>query len=132
MKTIETANIPTDQLDALECYAQTSAGSELRDVLLSLSRCVREGADFAIVDGSDTLTPSQAAQRLGMSRTYLYKLLDRGEIVSHHVGRDRRIRVRDLIAFEAQRQRDRRELAERFANQEKTRTGAIDELADLL
>lgn len=132
MQTIETSNIPVEQLDALEQYALTSAGPELRDVLLSLSRCVRAGAQFAVLDGSAVLTPNQAADRLGMSRTHLYKLLDRGEIVSHRVGRDRRIRVRDLLDFEAQRQRDRRELAERFANQRKTRAGAIDEVANLL
>lgn len=132
MQTIETSNIPVEQLDALEQYALTSAGPELRDVLLSLSRCVRDGAQFAVLDGSAVLTPNQAADRLGMSRTHLYKLLDRGEIVSHRVGRDRRIRVRDLLDFEAQRQRDRRELAERFANQRKTRAGAIDEVANLL
>jgi excisionase family DNA binding protein len=132
MQTIETSNIPLEQLDALEQYALTSAGPELRDVLLSLSRCVREGVEIAVLDGSTALTPSQAAERLGMSRTHLYKLLDRGEIVSHRVGRDRRIRVRDLLDFEAQRQRDRRELAERFAKQRKTRDGAIDEVANLL
>ena len=38
----------------------------------------------------------------------------------------------DLIAFETQRDHDRRELAEHFANQRQTRTGAINELADLL
>ena len=35
-------------------------------------------------------------------------------------------------AFETQRDHDHRELAERFANQRQTRTGAINELADLL
>jgi excisionase family DNA binding protein len=77
------------------------------------------------------MTPNQAAERLGMSRSHLYKLLDRGEIMFHRVGRDRRIRVRDLLDFEAQRQRDRRELAERFARQNETRAAVIDELADL-
>lgn len=132
MQTIETANIPAEQLEALEQYATTNAGPELRDVLLSLTRCVREGAEFAVLDGSEELSPSQAAHRLGMSRTHLYKLLDQGEIVFHRVGRDRRIRVRDLFDFEARRQRDRRELAERFARQQETRAGAIDEVADLL
>jgi excisionase family DNA binding protein len=130
--TIETANIPVAQLDALEEFAQTSAGPELRDVLFALSRAARDGAQLAVVDVRAVLTPNQAAERLGMSRTHLYKLLDRGEILFHRVGRDRRIRVSDLIAFEAQRQRDRRELAERFAGQERTRAGAIDEVADIL
>lgn len=132
MQTIETSNIPADQLDALEKYALASAGSELRDVLLSLAHCAREGSELVVVDDTAVLTPSQAAERLGMSRTHLYKLLDRGEIMSHRVGRDRRIRLRDLLEFEARRQRDRRELAERFANQHTTRAGAVDEVADLL
>jgi excisionase family DNA binding protein len=126
MEILETANIPVEQLEALERYAQTSLGPELRDLLLGLSRCVRDGVDLAVIDGSAVLTPSQAAERLGMSRTHLYKLLDRGEIVSYRVGRDRRIELKDLAAFESQRQRDRRELAERFATQQQTLARAID------
>ncbi|NED97121.1 helix-turn-helix domain-containing protein [Phytoactinopolyspora alkaliphila] len=132
MKTLETTKIPTEQLDALERFALSEAGPELRDVLLSLSRCVREGDEIVVIDGSRTLTPNQAAERLDMSRTHLYKLLDRGEIVFHRVGRDRRIRVHDLVEFEQQRQRDRRELAERFAHQRETAATATDEIADLL
>lgn len=132
MHTIQTSNVPVGQLEALAQFAQSTAGAELQDVLLAVSRCIREGADLAVLDTASTLTPTEAAERLGMSRTHLYKLLDRGEIVSHRVGRDRRIRVTDLVAFEEQRQHDRRELAERFAKQQRTRAGAIDEIADLL
>ncbi|ADP83016.1 helix-turn-helix domain-containing protein [Pseudofrankia inefficax] len=132
MQALGTANIPTEQLDELERYARTTAGPELRDLLLSVSRCIRDGATITVVDDSVILTPNQAAERLGMSRTHLYKLLDRGEIASHRVGRDRRIHLRDLLAFEAQRQHDRRELAERFATQDRTHADAIDEIADLL
>lgn len=132
MQTIQTSNVPVEQLEALAQFAQSTAGAELQDVLLAVSRCIREGADLAVLDTASTLTPTEAAERLGMSRTHLYKLLDRGEIVSHRVGRDRRIRVTDLVAFEEQRQGDRRELAERFAKQQRTRAGAIDEIADLL
>lgn len=132
MQTIQTSNVPVEQLEALAQFAQSAAGPELRDVLLSLSRCIRDGADLAVIGTASTLTPAEAAERLSMSRTHLYKLLDRGEIVSHRVGRDRRIRLTDLVAFEEHRQSDRRELAERFAKQRQTRAGAIDELADLL
>lgn len=132
MQTLDAAGIPAEQLDALERFASTEVAPELRDVILSIQRCLRGGGTIAILDNNTTLTPNQAAERLGLSRTHLYKLLDRGEIVSHRVGRDRRILVRDVIAFESQRQRDRRELAERFATQQQTRAGAIDEIADLL
>lgn len=132
MKTLPTAHIPTNQLAELDKFANSSVGPELRDVLLSISQCVRAGNDVVVDDGSTTLTPTQVAERLSMSRTHLYKLLDRGEIVSHRVGRDRRIRICDLIEFEERRQRDRRELAERFAHQHETTGAAVDEIADQL
>lgn len=132
MQTLNTTAVPVDQLVALDAFAQREAGPELRDVLQSLSRCVREGLELTVIDGHVALTPQQVAERLGMSRSHLYKLLDRGEIMSHRVGRDRRIRLVDLVAFEEQRDRDRRELAERFAKQAQTESGAIDEIANLL
>ncbi|KMO67838.1 helix-turn-helix domain-containing protein [Mycolicibacterium chlorophenolicum] len=132
MKTIHTDGIPAEQIDALDEFAATGVGPEMRDLLQSVIDCVRAGNDLAAVSPLTVLRPAQAAERLGMSRTHLYKILDQGEIASHRVGRDRRILLRDLIVFEERRQRDRRELAERFASQNKTREGAIDELADLL
>ena len=131
MNTLETAKIPAEQLDGLDAFA-ASASPEMRDVLMSLTRCIRNGDEIVAVNGAETLTPIQVAERLGMSRTHLYKLLDRGEIMFDRVGRDRRIRLSDLLKFEAQRQRDRRELAERFAHQDQTAAAAIDEIADLL
>lgn len=132
MRTLQTANIAVEQLDMLDRFAHSDISPELRDLLLSISRCVRGGDDIVIVDDHETITPSQAAERLGMSRTHLYKLLDRGEILSHRVGRDRRIRLRDLVEFEGVHQRDRRELAERFARQRQTAAAADDEIARLL
>ncbi|AXN46759.1 Helix-turn-helix domain protein [Mycobacterium marinum] len=132
MKTIPTDGIPAEQIEALDEFAATGVGPEMRDLLQSVIDCVRAGDDLAAVSPLTALRPSQAAERLGMSRTHLYKLLDQGEIVSHRVGRDRRILLSDLIVFEERRQLDRRELAERFASQSKTHEGAIDELADLM
>lgn len=133
MKTIHTGGIPVEQVDALDEFSATTAGPELRDLLHSIIECIREGAELAALDSpASDLTPSQAAERLGMSRTHLYKLLDRGEIEFHRVGRDRRIRLRALLEFERRRQRDRRELAERIASQQKTHDGAVSEIADML
>ncbi len=132
VKVIGTSNVPASQLETLERFTRRIKDPELRHVLLGVSRCIREGVDLVVVDDGAVLTPAEASKWLGMSRTHLYKLLDRGEIVSHRVGRDRRIRLRDLIEFEAQRRRDSLELAERFASQQKTQEGAIGELADQL
>lgn len=132
MKTIPTQGIPAEAIDDLGEFAANSVGPEMRDLLESIIASLRAGDDLAAFSPNTEFSPSQAAERLGMSRTHLYKLLDQGEIMFHRVGRDRRIAMADLVAFEARRQRDRRELAERFAAQDRTREGAIDELADLL
>jgi excisionase family DNA binding protein len=131
MHTIDTSHVPTEQFDQLE-HAAAEISPEMLDVIRALSGSVRAGAEIAVFEPTATLTPNEAADRLGMSRTHLYKLLDRGEIAFDRVGRDRRIPFAEVVKFEQRRQRDRRELAERFAHQQRTHSAAIDELADLL
>lgn len=128
IRELDAACVSNEQIAALDDFTASLAPSELRDLLLTLSSIVKSGTDATLLESEAELTPSQAAAELKMSRAHLYKLLDRGEIVYHKVGRDRRIRVVDLARFEASRQRDRRELAERFAHADKTRRGAAEEL----
>ena len=132
MATLTKRPVPADQIDALDSYAQSAAGAEMQELLQSLVHCLREGDDIVAVNARTHLTPNEVAERLGMSRTHLYKLLDSGAIEHDRVGRDRRIPFAALARFEEQRQNDRRELAERFANQKRHRDQAVDELADLL
>lgn len=130
--TTKTFQISENDADTLAGMAQGDLSAELRDVLLALSDAARGESSVTIVEKSKQFTPNEAASILRMSRTHLYKLLDSGEIISHRVGRDRRITLADLRDFESRRQADRRELAERFARHNETRSAAIEELADLL
>ena len=50
MQTLQTANITAAQLDVLDEFARSTAGPELRDLLLSLSRCMRAGDEIVVVD----------------------------------------------------------------------------------
>lgn len=133
MRTVSTSNISRDEIDNLRQFAREHAGSELSQILTVIEDLLDKGADkISLGSVSEELTPNQVAVRLNMSRTHVYKLLDRGEILSHTVGRERRIRMSDLQEFEERREQDRRELAERFARQQETRSKAIDEIAELL
>lgn len=115
-------------LHALRDFARGLEESQLRDLLLGLTTHVEHGEDVALLDSQAELSPAQVAQRLKMSRTHLYKLLDNGTLPSHRVGRDRRVKFSDLIVFERRRQQDRHELAQRFAHADATRAGALSEL----
>lgn len=125
---VDASNVAADQLDALRAFASDLGASELRDLLLGLTERVESGTDVALLGADSELTPNQVATRLKMSRTHLYKLLDKGALPYHRVGRDRRIMFADVVAFERKRQHDRRELAEQFAHADKSRESAIDEL----
>jgi excisionase family DNA binding protein len=75
------------------------------------------GQGVQIMPDSAELTTQQAADMLNVSRPYLIKLLDAGEIDFHKVGRHRRIRFEDLREY---KRRD-----------EQVRRGVADELAEL-
>ena len=47
------------------------------------------------------LSPAEAAQALGIARSHLYVLMDRGLIAWVHIGRCRRIPVAELERFVA-------------------------------
>ncbi|MFI6077684.1 helix-turn-helix domain-containing protein [Actinoplanes sp. NPDC051343] len=131
MRAIDTSHVPAEQFDQLE-RAAAEISPEMLDVIRALTESIRAGAEITAFEPTATLTPNEAADRLGMSRAHLYKLLDRGEIVFDRVGRDRRIPFAEVIKFEQRRQHDRRELAERFARQQQNRAAAVDELSDPL
>ncbi len=57
------------------------------------------GDPLAIVPMSRHLTTQEAANILHVSRPYLIKLLEKGEIPYTRTGKHRRIRLDDLIAF---------------------------------
>lgn len=98
----------------------------LYEFLVKLIADLCEGQSVAIVQNDAQLTTVEAARMLGVSRQFLIKLLDGGEIAHHMVGTHRRIYVRDLLAYKAKRDERRRQVLD-----ELTRAEAEDGLYDL-
>lgn len=73
--------------------------SSLLTVLEAAAGMVAEGAGVAVLAQTDELTTQDAADALGVSRQYLVRLLDRGDIPSAKVGTHRRVRAADLVAY---------------------------------
>lgn len=89
-----------------------SAARLLAEAVHALAR----GEAVSVVPIHKALTTQQAADLLNISRQYLVRMLDRGDIPFHKVGAHRRIAFDDLMSYKRRRERERQrgfaELAE--------------------
>ena len=92
--------------------------NNLYSFLLRLLADLRAGHSVTILQNKHELTTVEASKILGMSRQFLIRLLEKGEIPFRLVGTHRRIYVRDVIAYKAKRDTERRETLNSLARQE--------------
>lgn len=62
------------------------------------------GEAVQLVSADAELTTREAAQLLGISRTYLVRLFDEGRIAAHMVGSHRRLKASDVLAYRRERE----------------------------
>lgn len=88
----------------------------LVEILRASAGELAEGHAVTVLPSDVALSPAEAAQLLGLSRPFVVRLLDEGEIASVRLphSRHRRIMLADILAFQARRER-RREGRKRIA-----------------
>jgi excisionase family DNA binding protein len=68
----------------------------LKQILAELA----QGRKVAVLAEDEEMTTQEAADYLKVSRGYLVKVIDRGEIPSRMVGNQRRLKVKDVLLYE--------------------------------
>ena len=81
--------------------AETKIDATVAALIERLLTEIAAGHAVTIVQADRDLTTFEAADILGVSRPYLIRLIEKGDIPCHRVGTHRRIRSADLLAYKA-------------------------------
>ena len=92
-KPLEVRIVDAENQDPLVLPA--GAVALLKDILEAMAA----GHSMTLIPYHAELTTMEAADILNVSRPYLIKLLEQGEIIYRKVGRHRRIRMEDLMNY---------------------------------
>ncbi|GJG94166.1 helix-turn-helix domain-containing protein [Cupriavidus pauculus] len=99
--------------EAHQIELPTTAVCLLLDILAELAA----GNAVQVVPVHAELTTQEAADLLNVSRPYLVKLLEDGELPFHKTGKHRRVRFADLMAYKAARHDESERLMGELARQ---------------
>ncbi len=100
------------------------------DVLVDvINEVLVKGSSVKVMSVDAELTTQQAADLLNVSRPFLIKLLEKGDIDYQKVGTHRRIRLEDLLVYRDQRDAERRRLLGGITS-ESQELGLYDEVDD--
>lgn len=88
----------------------------IAETFMSILRLISSGRGFQVIPYKAELTTQQAADFLNVSRPYLIKLLEGGDIEYTKVNKHRRVKAEDLFRYKSER--------------DLIRSNALDELAE--
>jgi len=74
--------------------------------LLEIASMVARGHAVSVGMADEELTTTEAAELLNVSRPFLVKLLEQGEIPFHHVGSHRRVALHDALKYKAKQRQE--------------------------
>jgi excisionase family DNA binding protein len=96
-------------------------------VLERVAKVLADGDAITVVPVGKEVTTQQAADLLNISRQYLVRLLDAGQLPYTRTGKHRRLRVADVLSFKEKRDQERRAALDRLTELSEE-LGGYDEL----
>ncbi len=89
--------------------------SPIVEVLRTAVGYLSHGQAVTLVPDNQVITTQRAADLLGLSRPFFIKLLNAGAMAHHRVGNQRRIYLRDVLAYRRNRDAERNAALDRLS-----------------
>jgi excisionase family DNA binding protein len=86
-------------------------------LLMEVLQAIAAGRGVTVIPENAELTSVQAAEVLNVSRPFLIKLLDDNVLPHRKVGKHRRIRMEDVMAYKSKIDRDREAVLDQLARE---------------
>jgi excisionase family DNA binding protein len=86
-------------------------------LLMEILEAIAAGRGVTLIPENAELTSVQAAEVLNVSRPFLIKLLEDNVLPHRKVGKHRRIRMEDLMAYKSKIDRDREAVLDQLARE---------------
>ena len=86
-------------------------------LLMDILEAMAAGRGMTLIPENAELTTVQAADMLNVSRPFLIKLLDENALPHRKVGKHRRIRMEDVMAYKASIDRERETVLDQLARE---------------
>jgi excisionase family DNA binding protein len=110
-----TFRVETESKQSEQLPIQLPAGAVA--LLMNILEAMAAGRGVTIIPENAELTTVQAAEVLNVSRPFLIKLLEEGAIPHRKVGKHRRVRMEDVMAYKERVDRDREAILDQLAAQ---------------
>ena len=85
------------------------------EILRKVVTFMAHGQAITLVPENQAVTTQRAADLLGMSRPFFVKLLETGTMAYHRVGNQRRVYLRDVLAYAHKRDEERHAALDRLS-----------------
>lgn len=85
------------------------------ELLMDILEAMAAGRGITLIPENAELTTVQAAEVLNVSRPFLIKLIDEGRIACRKVGKHRRLRMEDVMAYREAIDREREAVLDQLA-----------------
>ena len=86
-------------------------------LLMEILEAMAAGRGVTLIPEQEELTTVQAADALNVSRPFLIKLLERNVLPHRKVGRHRRVRMEDVMAYKAKIDREREAILDQLTRE---------------